>query len=204
MTEADRERRRRVREIRHADCSGHTAYMVELSARFLKDYPGAIVGLLSRAIALYVSARYAESLRILRRLLRLAPKDRRDAVQCHFGHLYRRKGEFRRAESWYRKAVVSNPSDAGCRIYLGGVLAVAGRHAEAEAVHRAATKCRVGCIDEAYLNLGFVLRAERRYSEARTCFQKALKLSPKYKEARIALQDMDLVLRMKPRISCSR
>src|SRR5206468_7291017 len=119
----------------------------------------------------------------LRRALRLCPPERRYVVQAHFGHLYEKKGEFHRAETWFRKAVAGAPREAHWRIFLGGVLAVSGRLKEAEAVFREAARCSGGCIDEAYLNLGLVLRAQRQYKEARACFQKALKISPTYKEA---------------------
>jgi tetratricopeptide (TPR) repeat protein len=71
------------------------------------------------------------------------------------------------------------------------LLAVSGRLTEAEAVHRKATRCPEGCIDEAHLNLGLVLKARQRYAEARACFQKALKITPNYKDALRQLKDME-------------
>jgi tetratricopeptide (TPR) repeat protein len=68
---------------------------------------------------------------------------------------------------------------------------------DAAAVHRRATRCKEGCIDEAFLNLGFVLRALERYSEARKCFQRALEIDPKYKEAKEALADIEGVMEPK-------
>ena len=95
-----------------------------------------------------------------------------------------KEAPFQLAERWYRRAVDASPSDATYRIFLGGFLAIAGRLKEAEAVHRRATRCKVGFIDEAFFNRGLVLRALERYSDARTCFERALEIDPKYKEAR--------------------
>ena len=76
------------------------------------------------------------------------------------------RGAFRLAERWFRRAVALRPSDATDYIFLGALLAIAGRLSEAEAVHRRATKCKEGCRDEAYLNLGLVLRALGRWRSA--------------------------------------
>ena len=87
------------------------------------------------------------------------------------------------------------PDEATGHIYLGGVLARAGRLKEAETAHRAAIRCSQGCRDEAYLNLGLVLRAQERHDEAATCFEQALKLDPKYVAARKALRDVRNTMR---------
>lgn len=52
-------------------------------------------------------------------------------------------------------AIESAPDDATFRIFLGAILATQGRFTEAEEAHRTALACSKGCIDEAYLNLGF-------------------------------------------------
>ena len=50
-------------------------------------------------------------------------------------------------------------------------------------------------IDEAYYNLGLVLRCQGRLSEAADCFRKALELSPTtYGVATEALQDVENAL----------
>ena len=87
------------------------------------------------------------------------------------------------------------PDEASGHIYIGGVLAKSGRLKEAETAHRVAIRCTQGCRDEAYLNLGLVLRAQERYDEAATCFEQALKLDPKYVAARKALRDVRNTMR---------
>jgi tetratricopeptide (TPR) repeat protein len=188
--------KKRLREIEKADKGGHTACVMELAKRFVVDYPGKILGWYYLGRSLYGMARYKEALAALRRLGPLLPPKKQHPAYSEIGHLYGQKGELRRAEAWYRKAVASDPLQASYYIFLGGILAKTGRFSEAEATHRKATRCRKGCIDEAYHNLGLVLRAQGRYLEARTCFRKALKIDPKYKEAREALFDVKYVIEL--------
>ena len=44
--------------------------------------------------------------------------------------------------------------------------------------------------DEAFFNLGLLLRAERRYRDALTCFERAIELDPKYSDALEARADV--------------
>jgi tetratricopeptide (TPR) repeat protein len=76
-------------------------------------------------------------------------------------------------------------------VYFGAVLARSGRLRDAEGVHRRATGCRAGCIDEAFLNLGLVLRAQERFEEAAGCLREALRRGPQYRAAREALRDVE-------------
>jgi hypothetical protein len=51
-----------------------------------------------------------------------------------------------------------------------------------------------GCIDEAWLNLGFVLRAQGRYFEALECFRRVLALEADDATAAAAVVDLEQVL----------
>ena len=186
--------KQRLREIERADKHGLASCSIELAFRLVSDFPDRGRAWFELALATYPVARYDDALCALRRGLRLCPQNKRHIVYGQFGNLYSQKGEFRRAETWYRKALAGDPRDATWHILLGALLAGAGRLREAEALHRTATRCPKGAIDEAYLNLGLVLRAQQRYEEARSCFRKALKLTPSYKEARQHLHDMKQVL----------
>ena len=126
---------------------------------------------------------------------RMCPPDKLWIPLAEMGHLHRARGEYKAAVAWYRRAIDKMPDEASGHIYLGGVLAKSGRLKEAETAHRAAIRCTQGCRDEAYLNLGLVLRAQERYDEAATCFEQALKLDPKYVAARKALRDVRNTMR---------
>ena len=123
-------------------------------------------------------ARYAEAEDALKQAIAMCPPDKLWIPLTDMGHLHRARGEYKAAAAWYRRAIDKMPDEASGHIYLGGVLAKSGRLREAETAHRAAIRCTQGRRDEAYLNLGMVLRAEGRNDEAATCFEEALRLDP--------------------------
>ena len=182
------------RKIERLHARNMFACTVNLARRYLAAYPRDGLVWLYYAKSLRSMARYSEALSALRRATRWWPSARLAWVYNEFGRLYQARGAFRRAERWFRLAVEQRPSDASHYIYLGGLLAIAGRLEEAEAVHRQGARCKEGCIDEALLNLGLVLRALERYSDARRCFQRALAIDPKYKDARQELSDIEGVI----------
>ncbi|APW60954.1 tetratricopeptide repeat protein [Paludisphaera borealis] len=146
--------------------------------------------------ALVELAQHREGEEALRRAIALCPPDKLWIPLAEMGHMYKSRGDFRAAAAWYRKAIDAVPDEASAHIYLGGVLAKAGRLHEAEAAHRAATLCKEGCRDEAFLNLGLVLRALERHDEAADCFEAALRLDPKYQAAKKALRDVRRTLQL--------
>jgi len=190
------EREKRWRAVKKFDRQDMVCCTQTLARRYLADFPDHGPAWLWYGASLYAVARYTEALTALRRAARLCPPAKLHFVQWHFGHLYQQRGHFRRAEAWFRRAITSCPSDATSYIYLGGLLALEGRLPESEALHRQATLCEDGCIDEAFLNLGLVLRAQERYSEALLCFQRALELDPKYKPAKKELSDVAHVIEL--------
>ncbi|MFA6564542.1 MAG: tetratricopeptide repeat protein [Verrucomicrobiia bacterium] len=183
--------KRRLKEIEQAEKRGLSSCSTELATQLIKDYPDRGRAWFEFGRQVYPTGRYDDALLALRRALRLCPPEKRHLVQGHLGHLYRKKGEFRRAEAWYRKALAGDPRDATWHIFLGALLTDSGRLKEAEAIYRKATRCPEGCIDEAYLNLGLVLKVQQHYAEARACFKKALKVTPTYKEARQELKEIE-------------
>src|ERR1700733_12818864 len=155
----------RLEEIRHADDEGMVSCRRELAALLVRDFPDRGRAWCELGMALYPMSLYDLALRSFRRALRLCPSKEHYLIHGQIGHLYFQKGEFRRAEACYRQALEGVPNGAMHYIFLGALLAQSGRLEEAEAVHRKATRVREGCVDEAYLNLGLVLRAQQRYKE---------------------------------------
>jgi tetratricopeptide (TPR) repeat protein len=104
------------------------------------------------------------------------------------GRLKGEHGCLDEAEEWFEQATAD---EFGCSegwlwVMRGGYLAVAGRFEEAIFCHRQAAELP-GNAEEAYLNIGYVLRAQGKYAEAIKAFQKALELTPDYPEAVRAL-----------------
>ncbi len=174
--------------------AGEYAYALEMSRDLLQQWPDYDIGWLLQGVMLYELARYDEAEKTLRRAVQLIPDGSLDHGYVHLGHLCKDRGDYDDAERYYRKALELAPDNAGRHIFLGAVLARKGDLVAAEKVHRDGTRCPRGDIDEAYLNLGYVLRAQERYDEALDCFTKALELTPEYEEAIVAKRDIEKVL----------
>lgn len=183
--------RRKYDRLRKAHDEGDTALAVLRARDFLTDYPDYGPAWIILGMALVSLARYQEAEAALNRAMELAPSDKQRLPLYQLGHLDRERGVFDRAADWYRRSIEAAPDDASGYIYLGGALAKQGRIREAEAAHWKGIRCPDGCVDEAYLNLGLVLRAQERFEEAAECFRKAIDLDPDYKEAKRALRDAE-------------
>jgi tetratricopeptide (TPR) repeat protein len=170
--------------------AGRYATAAALARALVREEPGQAPAWEVLGDSLAKLSRYDEARKALRQALDLTTGERRRLVLADLGHLYEAKGDLRRAGEWFRKAIEADSSHAGPRIYLGTALRKQGRLAEAEAVLREATGCEKGCLDEAWLALGLVLRAEERLGEAMECFARALVLDPEYDAARDALADV--------------
>jgi tetratricopeptide (TPR) repeat protein len=142
------------------------------------------------ASALVELRAYSNARSALGRLDGLAREELPYLVCICWGKYYDAIGDLKSAEKWYRKAVVAAPA---ALVYLGGVLARQGRLAEAKRCHRRATRLPEDdrlARDEAYFNIGLILRAERRYRDAVVCFDRAIALDPKYSVAIKAQEDV--------------
>ncbi len=131
----------------------------------------------------------------LRQAIRFCPSTCLHLPYTALGKAVHKSGDASEAESWFRKAIETAPDDCQGYIYLGGLLASLGRLAEAEEVHRRGIRCSEGCLDEAFLNLGLVLRAQQRFAEAVECFEEAIRRDPDYKAAKAALRDVKACIR---------
>ena len=75
------------------------------------------------------------------------------------------------------------------------MLAKQGEFAEAKRCHRRAIKLETSPPDEAYYNLGLILRAERRFAAALDAFDAAIRIDPDYSLAKCARRDVRTMLR---------
>lgn len=183
---------RLLRAAWHADMPTLT---VVRAREYLAEDPGCGPAWMILGSTLTELARYDEARDALGRAFALCPTGKKRLMYKELGDFHSARGRYGRAAEWYRRMIEAEPGNAGGYIFLGGVLACQGRLGEAEDVHRAGTACAQGCIDEAYLNLGLVLRAQERLIEAKECFERALELDPDYQAAREALRDVRRTLR---------
>jgi tetratricopeptide (TPR) repeat protein len=187
-------RKQRFRQLDSASNQGLNASTIELAERYLHDFPESGWAWFDYGRALIDFAQYKEAEAALKRASKLLPSEHLRFVYSYLGHLYKRKGDYRKAANWYEKAVDLTPDNADCLNFLGAVFDDAGDLTNAARCFRQGTKCHQGAIDEAYYNLGCIFGAERKYDKALVCFDRALEIDPKYKVAKQAKKDMKKVL----------
>lgn len=190
-------REQRLRELQAAVDKDLYACVIELARDYLRDFPKHGVVWLDYGDALLSFGRYKEARAALLRATKYMRPGHLDLPYSFMGHLYKSKGDYRRAAEWYQKAVDAAPGEARNLIYLGSVLIRAGKLSEAEKCFKRAVTCKEGPVDEAYYNLGVTLCARAKYKAALGCFEKALALDPKDKLAKRAIRDVEGVLSLK-------
>jgi tetratricopeptide (TPR) repeat protein len=192
-------RQERYRRLQDLSDGPFPALTILQARRFLRDFPSYGPAWLLLGIALVEVARYEEAEQAFAKAIEYVPEQKKFIPLWHMGHLFKNAGDCEQAAVWYRKAIAVNRNDAGGYIYLGALLARQGRLHEAKEVYRTATECEDGCIDEAFLNLGNVLRALERFEEAAACYREAIRLDPEYQIAKSALRDTERCIKLKQR-----
>ncbi len=184
-------RKDQLQRIQNAE--GLPAFQLILSRELTSNRRDDLPGLLYYANTLVALGRYKEARDVLTEAKQHLRKDKMYSFFQQMGDMCKEMGNLESSVQWLVKAIELRPDDADGYIGAGAILARQGRLEEAEQYHRKATICAQGCIDEAFLNLGFVLRAQERFAEAQKCFEKALELDDGYDEARIGLNDVRAV-----------
>jgi tetratricopeptide (TPR) repeat protein len=182
-------------KLKDAYRNDHAATCVMLAQRWLQAHPDDLSVIHDYAEMLYKLTRYEEAIRIYHDAIERFTADRYHLF-LQLGQLYRYRGDFTEAEVWYQKAIYEDVEEATGYIFLGCVQARQGKLEQAEQNHRRATQCLKGCIDEAYHNLGLVLRGQGRFSEAKVCFQAAIVIDNEYEAAIEALEDITAALEL--------
>lgn len=191
----DRLRRTLFNRVGRAHDAGLLALTVVRARAFLDVFPTYGPAWHRLGQALGDLARYEEAQQAILKAIEFCPTERLCLPYAAMGSLFQESGDHDRAAEWYRRAIDAAPDDCVGHVHLGGLLARRGRLVEAEEVHRAGTRCTGGCVDEAFLNLGLILRAQGRFAEAAECFEEALRRDPDYRDAKWALRDVKACLR---------
>ena len=173
---------------------GLPAFQLILSLELISNHRDYFPGLICYAHALVALGRYKEAREVFTEVKQHLSQDKMYSFFQQMGDMCKKMGDLESSAQWFVKAIELRPDDADGYIGAGAILARQGRLEEAEQYHRKATVCSQGCIDEAFLNLGFVLRAQERFAEAQKCFEKALELDAGYDEAKIELNDVRAVI----------
>jgi len=134
----------------------------------------------------------SESYKCLQHSLALAPTEYHGMINIRLAQIEHRLGQFRKAELHYEFACKCEEESRESWLWVlrGGNLAVAGSFELAESYHRHAIALD-DTNDEAHLNLGYVLRALRRYEEAAESFRRVLSLDPNNPDALTGLKTLE-------------
>ncbi len=167
---------------------------IELLHAYLQHRPGDAFMWYRFGDALRVIGLNHEAEHALNTALELEPK-RRPFVLTRLGRIYADAGRRAEAEAAFAEAC-EFPENSGLGwlwIFRGANLAAATQLVAAEKCHRHALTFDDKNVDrdEAFLNLGYVLRAQGRYTEAAEAFKSALHITPDYKEATEALHSLE-------------
>ena len=182
-----------VKRLQQAYDSGSLALAVVLARRLLNSDPANPVVLVLLGMALADLGNHAEARAVFKRYSDVigGPSP---AILRQLARLLDAEGRYADAQAGFAQAIRAAPSDAEGHIFLGGMFARLGQLDRAAECHRRATACNDGPIDEAWFNLGLVLRGLGQYSNAQDAFDQALLLSPDYAEARRARVDVTQAL----------
>lgn len=173
------------------DQVGYTRYLCE---RFLIDHPDHGPTLIRYACNLVSLAQYDAAEAALERAQSRVSAKHLHLVLAQRGHLMEAKGDFRNAERLFMEAHRLEPSDATYLIYAGAVAFRRGDVDRAQKLASKATDSTVGCVDEAWFNLGGYLLSHKRYYDAADCYRRALEIDPDYQIARKRLEDVELII----------
>lgn len=171
--------------------AGFHATTVALVKQFLNTNPDSVRAWLDLGQALGQLARYQESESAFLKVIELSGDDTDGAIYGEIGNLYRAKGEFDRAISWYQKQIETEPNDAVGYLYLGNILLRQGKFEASEMAFNQALGCEQACLEEVHFSLGRVNRCMGRLPESKTHFEKALKLDEHFAEAKTAIKDVN-------------
>jgi Flp pilus assembly protein TadD len=116
----------------------------------------------------------------------VAAQPKNPDFQCNAGYSLYLQGNLTEAEKSLRKCLALSPDHARGHNNLGMILARTDRCEEALAeFHRA------GCNEaDAQTNLAYALTLERRWTEARTCYERALVADPSSAASQKGLQEL--------------
>lgn len=179
--------------IGEAQSAGHVATMRLLCEQLLELEPELGPTWVQYADCLTDLSLYAEAEHALSRAKELVTPRLQHLLCAQQGHLFKKKGEYAEAEGAYLEAHELDPDDATYLIYAGCAACARGDILRAEHYARRAVACKEGCLDEAWANLGGYLLIQKRYEEAKECYENALAIDPDFVPVRDRLADIEKV-----------
>jgi tetratricopeptide (TPR) repeat protein len=181
-----------LRRAKQADSAGYSASAFELFNRVLELLPNRESAAYRAALNLVEIGRFSDAETFIR-AIGSTPRGKQWLIQLLLGRL--RMAQFRPAEAevHFRESRVLNPATAEPAIFLASCLRRQEKFNEAAAVLVDALKTE-GDLDEVYLNLALVARAQGRYEESLAYARQALEITPDYSEAQHIASDAEFIL----------
>ena len=139
--------------------------------------------LLHYASALKKQRRYDEAIKVFEKLLENCSEKCKPWLLHDLAEIESEKGKFKKALKIWLEAHQLNPKEATFLIFASTMAFRLGKFKKAEKLARMAANCQDGCIDEAFYNLGVYLTVQLAYKKALKCYEKAIEISPEYKDA---------------------
>ncbi|MGE3819786.1 MAG: tetratricopeptide repeat protein [Isosphaeraceae bacterium] len=195
MKGRDRLRRTLFKRIRQAEEAALPALTMVRARAFLAVFPNYGPAWFALGGALEDLGRYEEAERALLKSIEYCPPEKMRIPYGAMGRHFQAIGDHDLAEEWFCRAIAEDPDHAAGHVDLGSLYAIQGRQVDAEVVYRQGTYCSRGFVDEAYLNLALVLRAQERFDEAAQCLEEALRIDPEYRAAKRVRRDVLACLR---------
>ena len=169
--------------------AGYYATTVKLVEQFLVDHPDSQRAWLDLGQALSQLGRYDESESAFQKVI-----DLDDGVPAEIfgeiGNLYRSKGDFESAMSWYQKQIDAAPTESIGHLYLGNIRLRRGEFDQAIAAFETALTCQHVCLEEVHYSIGLAFRGKNDFNQARSHFEKALVYDQNFADAKVALKDV--------------
>jgi TPR repeat protein len=176
---------------KEADNDHRAAHVVELLQPYLRLRPNHGRAWFIYGECLRIVGRSQEAMDALLKALEFAPEQIKSNIFGRIGFLCRQHISPMTAEKWFKQATENTQKTIGWAWILRGAnLAIMGEYEKALDCYQEALNLEDIDRDEVFLNMGLVLRAMKRYNEARLAFQEALKLNPTYQEAQWNLEGL--------------
>ena len=179
---------------RAAEASARPASAFQLFQLVLVLDPGRDSAAYRAALNLIDVGRLSDAEACLDRLRKPIPKPW--LIELVSGEL--RMAQFKpvQAEKHFKRSCKLNPTSTIPAVFLADCLSKQEKFRKASRVLEKAIGAR-GDVDEVYLNLGILKRAQADYQASRRYLLKALKLSPQYAQAKEVLADVEECLALK-------
>ena len=124
------------------------------------------------------------------------PEDLSAAFLSQRGDLQSHRGNYAEAEKDYREANKIDSNEGEYLVFAAQAAFQQGEVARAEYLIREAIAIGGEVLDEAYGNLAGYLVAQKRYQEAKVCYEKVVSLDTDNDHAREWIEDLNKVLKL--------